>query len=51
MIETVALWQMLSGSVLASLAVGIAFGPELFRSFTRWRDRELPSVGGAKPSA
>jgi uncharacterized protein (DUF2062 family) len=45
--EPAFLERLLTGSVLASLAVAVAFGPELRRIFLRLRSRRLPDVADA----
>jgi hypothetical protein len=47
MIEPLFIERMLTGGFLASLAVGIAFGPELRRVFLRMRNRRTGDVPAA----
>ena len=36
--------RLLTAAILASLAIAVAFGPELSRAITRLRNRRLPDV-------
>ena len=42
--------RLLTAALLASLAIGVAFGPELRRAITRLRSRRVPDVVVDAPS-
>jgi hypothetical protein len=51
--DSITLDRLLTAAVLASLAVAVAFGPELRRRIVRLRNRrivdEVPAALGAEP--
>ena len=47
--DQISLDRLLVAGVLASLAVAIAFGPELSRAFARLRNRRVVDEGPASP--
>jgi hypothetical protein len=52
LIDYMSLERLLVGGLLASLAIAVAFGPELGRALARLRSRradEVPSNLGAEP--
>ena len=52
LIDPMSLERLLIGGLLASLAIAVAFGPELGRALARLRNRrvdEVPTTLGAEP--
>ena len=47
MIDPISFERVVTGGVLASLAIAIAFGPELRRVFARMRSRRAADVAEA----
>jgi hypothetical protein len=45
--DSMTLDRLLTGAILASLAIAVAFGPELRRSIARLRNRRIPDVPAA----
>jgi hypothetical protein len=50
LMDQISLDRLLVAAVLASLAVAIAFGPELSRAFARLRNRRVVDEVPASPS-
>jgi len=53
LMDSMSLDRLLTAAILASLAVAVAFGPELRRAIARLRNRriadEVPAALGAEP--
>jgi hypothetical protein len=47
--DAITLERLLTAAILASLAIGVAFGPELGRAIARLRNRRLTEVVSESP--
>jgi hypothetical protein len=47
LMDSMSLDRLLTGLILASLAIAVAFGPELGRALARLRNRRIPDEDAA----